>query len=138
MIRGSRLPSLEKRGDGFRGCVLELLLAFGVEKFAVGVENSEGRNALRDGNVVLLRDVDVFIHVADIDVDKNEVFVEELGVGTLVIVDIENLAVAAPVTPKIEQDPFVFGSGTSECCGDVGCGIGCLGVEVLIWQNLCS
>ena len=106
-----RLPSVEECGDGFGGGVLELFFAFGVEELAVGVEHGERGNALGDGDVVLLRDVDVLVHVADVDVDEDEVLGEELGVGALVIVDIEDLAVAAPVAAEVEEDALVFGAG---------------------------
>ena len=127
-----RLPAVEEGGNGFGGGVLELLLALGVEEFAVSVDHGEGGNAFGDGDVVLLRDIDVLVHVTDVDVDEDKVFGEEFGVGALVIVDIENLAVAAPVASEVEDDAFVFATGTDESGGDVGGGVGGLGVEVLV------
>ena len=112
--------------------MLELLLAFGVEEFAVGVDDGEGGNAFGDGDVVLLRDIDVLVHVTDVDVDEDEVFGEEFGVGALVIVDVEELAVAAPVAAEVEEDALVFAAGLGESGGDVGGGVGGLGVEVLV------
>src|SRR3979411_1617663 len=126
------LPAVEEGGDGCGGGVLEFLLAFGVEEFAVGVDHGEGGNASGDGDVVLLRDIDVLVHVTDVDVDEDEVFGEEFGVGTLVIVDIEDLAIAAPVAAEVEEDVLVFAASTVESCGDIGGGAGGLGVEVLV------
>ena len=127
-----RLPAIEEGGDGFGACVLELFFAFGVEKIAVRVDDGERWNAFGDGDVVLLRDVDVLVHVADVDVDEDEVFGEELGVGALVIVDVEELAVAAPVAAEVEEDALVFGAGADEGGGDVGGGVGGLGVEIFV------
>ncbi len=58
-------------------------LAFCVEKIAVRVDHGESGNALGDGDVVLLCHVDVLVHVADVDVDEDEVVGDDLGVGAL-------------------------------------------------------
>ena len=94
--------------------------------------HGEGGNAFGDGDVVLLRDVDVLVHVTDVDVDDDEVFGEDLGVGTLVIVDVEDLAVTTPVAAEVEEDALVLAAGADEGGGDVGVGVGGLGVEVLV------
>ena len=62
----------------------------------------------------LLGDVEVLVEVADIDVDEEEVLVEELEVRGLVEVDVEDLAVAAPVAAEVEDDPLVFEAGLLE------------------------
>ena len=69
------LPSVEEGGDGLLAGVFELLFVFGVEEIAVGVDDGKSGNAFGDGDVVLLGDVDVVIHVADVDVDEDEVLV---------------------------------------------------------------
>jgi hypothetical protein len=112
--------------------VFELLLMFGVKEFAVGVEYSECGDTFGDRNIVFLRDVDILIHVADVDVDEDEVFGEELGVGALVVVDVEDLTVAAPVAAEVEQDAFVLPARPGNGDGDVGRGVGALGVEMRI------
>ncbi len=70
--------------------------------------------------------------MADVDVDEDKVFGEELGVGALVVVDVEDLAVAAPVAAEVEEDALVFAAGLGEGGGDVGGGVGGLGVEVFV------
>ncbi len=47
-------------------------------------------------------------------------------------VDVEDLAVAAPVTAEVEDDALVLGPRLLEGGGDVGFGIGGLGVEMLL------
>jgi hypothetical protein len=64
--------------------------------------------------------------------DNDKVFVEEFEVGTLVEVDVEDLAVATPVAAEIEDDAFVFEAGLFEGSGDVAFGIGLCGVEMLL------
>jgi hypothetical protein len=112
--------------------VLELLVALGVEEPAVGVKDGEGGNASGDGNFIFSGDVHVLVDgaVADADVDEDEVLVEELGVGALMVVDVEDLAVAAPVAAEVEEDAFVLAGGAGDGDGDVGRGVGGVGVEV--------
>ena len=74
----------------------------------MSVEDGERGDAFVDGDLVLFGDVDVVVHLADVDVDDDEVLGEELGVGALVEVDVEDLAVAAPVATEVEDDALVF------------------------------
>ena len=80
----------------------------------MGIDDGEGGNAFGDGDVVLFGDIDVFIHLADVDVNQNKVFVEEFSVGTLMVVDVENLTITAPVATEVEQNSLVFATGTDE------------------------
>ena len=45
-------------------------------------------------------------------------------------VDVEDLAVAAPVAAEVEDDSFVFEAGLFEGRGDFGFGVGLGGVEM--------
>ena len=47
-------------------------------------------------------------------------------------VDVEDLAVTAPVASEAEKDALVLGAGPVQRGGDVGLGIGDVGVEVRI------
>ena len=126
------LPTVEEGGDGFGAGVLELLFAFGVEKISIRVDYGEGGDAFGDGYMVFLRYIDVLVHVTDVDVDEDEIFGEEFGVGALAVVDVEELAVAAPVAAKVEEDAFVLAASLGESGGNVGGGVGGLGVEILV------
>jgi hypothetical protein len=131
----SGLPAIEEVGDGLgsEGAhVLELLVALGVEELAVGVEDGESRDTFFDGDEVLVGDGDVVVELADVDVDDDEVTVEELEVGRLMEVDVEDLAVAAPVSTEVEDDTLVLGAGLGEGGGDVGLGVSGGGIEVAI------
>ena len=46
-------------------------------------------------------------------------------------VDVEDLAVAAPVAAEVEDDALVFVAGLLESGGDFGLGVGFGGVEML-------
>ena len=85
------------------------------------------------GTLIFFRDIDVFVHVADVDVDDDIVLREELGVGALVVVDVEDLAVAAPVAAEVEKDAFVFVASPCQGGGDVGVASGGLGVKAFVW-----
>jgi hypothetical protein len=129
---GLSLPSVEEGRNGLLAGVLELLLMFGVEDVAVSVYDGKRRNAVGDGDVVLLCHVDVVIHVAGVDVDDDEVLGEQFGVGGLLVVVVEDLAVAAPVGAEVEEDTLVLAAGGGHGCGDVGAGVCGLGVEVSV------
>src|SRR5882724_7149470 len=50
-------------------------------------------------------------------------------------VDVENLAVAAPVAAKVEDDSFVLETGLFESRGDFGFRVGFGGVEVFFYRG---
>ena len=105
------LPPVEEVGDGggvHVAHVSELGGLLGVEELAVGVEDGESGNSLLEGDVVLFGYVEIFVEAADVDVDEEEVLVEEFEVGALVEVDVEDLAVAAPVAAEVEDDSLVL------------------------------
>ena len=58
-------------------------------------------------NAIVLGDIDVFIHVPDVDVHENEVRLEDRAILRVVEVDVEHLAVAAPVSAEIEDYALV-------------------------------
>ena len=127
------LPPVEEVSDGggvHVAHVAELGGLLRVEKLAVGVEDGESGNSLLEGDVVLFGYVEVFIEAADVDVDEEEVLVEEFQVWALMKVDVENLAIAAPVAAEVEDDSLVFEAGLFESGGDFGFGVGFGGVEM--------
>jgi hypothetical protein len=127
------LPPVEEVGDGggvHVAYVSELGGLLRVEELAVGVEDSQGGNSLLQGDVVFFWYVEVFVEAADVDVDQEEVLVEEFEVWALMEVDVENLAVTAPVAAEVEDDSLVLEAGLFESRGDFGFGIGIGGVEM--------
>ncbi len=51
----------------------------------------------------MLREIDVLVHVTDVDVHQNEVGLENRPVRVIVKIDIQHLAIAAPVPAEIDQ-----------------------------------
>jgi len=86
-----------------------LLLA--VEEFAVGIEDSDGRDAILNRNLVFFGDVEIFVHLTDVDVGDEEGFAESGSDFGTVEGFVEDVAIEAPVAAKDEQNPFVSGGG---------------------------
>jgi hypothetical protein len=127
------LPPVEEVGDGggvHVAHVSELGGLLRVEKLAVGVEDGESGNSLLEGDVVLFGYVEIFIETADVDVDEEEVLVEEFQVWALMEVNVEDLAIAAPVAAEVEDDSLVLEAGLFESGGDFGFRVGLGGVEM--------
>ncbi len=125
---GLCLPSVKEGRDGLLAGVLELLLVFGVEDVAVSVYDSERRNAMGDGDVVLLCDVNVVVDVAGVDVNDDIVLGEQLGVGGLLVVVVEDLAVATPVGSEVQENTLMLAACCDHGGGDVVAGVCGLGV----------
>jgi hypothetical protein len=127
-------PPVEELGDGggiHVAHVSELGGLLRVEELAAGVEDGESGNSLVEGDVVFFGYVEVFVEAADVDVDEEEVLVEEFEIWALMEVDVENLAVAAPIASEVEDDSFVVEAGLFKGRGDFGFRVGFGGVEVL-------
>ena len=83
-----------------------------------------------DGDFVFFGDVDVAVHLADVDVDEDKVLGEEIVVGALAEVIVEDLTVAAPVAAEVEDDALVLFAGLSDGGRDIGFWIGGPGVDM--------
>ena len=88
------------------------------------------------GTPYLCGDVEVLVHVADVDVDEDEVLVEERRRWGLVEVDVEDLAVAAPVAAEVEDDALVLGFGLLEAGGYELFRIGGFVIEVALGERV--
>ena len=96
----------------------------------MAVEDGECGDAFGDGDLILGGDVNVVIHLADVHVDDDEVICKQVSVGLLIEVDVENLAVAAPVAAEVDDDAFILAAGLGDCGFDVGGGVRGGGVDV--------
>src|ERR1700722_13107587 len=69
-----RLPLHKKTGDG-RGLhaahAFELTAALAIEKLSLIAEHSQRRHAAVERDLVVLGDVEIFIHMTDIDVNEH-------------------------------------------------------------------
>jgi hypothetical protein len=130
------LPPVKEIGDGggvHIAHVSELGGLLRVEKLAIGIEDCESGNPLLERDIVLFGNVEVLIEAAYVDVHQQEVLVEEFQVGALMEVDVENLAVTAPIAAEVEDDSLVLQAGLFESGGDFGFGVGFCGVEVFLY-----
>ena len=78
---GLDLPLIQEVGDGVRIHVAHVSKLRGllrVDYLSVGVNNGESRNSLFERDVVFFGYVEVFVIVADVDMDEQIVLVEEL------------------------------------------------------------
>ena len=110
--------------------LLELAASLAVEEATVSVEHGEGRDALLERDVVLVGDVGVVVVAADVDVDEDEAPVEQLGVGLLTEVNVEDLTVAAPVAAKVEDDALVLAGSGGQSIANFSVGVGVFVVDV--------
>jgi hypothetical protein len=133
VFRAARLPLLEEGGDGggiHVAHLLELAGSLAVEKVAVGVEDGEGGDAAFKRDVVLVGEIGVVVVVADVDVDEDEALVKELSVGLLMEVNVEDLAVAAPVAAEVEDDALVFADSGGQGVTNISVGVSVFVVDM--------
>jgi hypothetical protein len=137
---GFLLPFLQEVVNGARihvAHISKLAARLAVDDLTAGLENGEGGNTLFEIDAVLLADVEVLVDVAaDVYVDQDEVLVEDGEVFGLVEVEVQDLAVAAPVAAEVEDDAFVLAACGFEGGGDVLAGAGDVGEDVGVRQRL--
>jgi hypothetical protein len=131
-IRPSSSPALEERGDGFRARVFKLFRKFGVEEFAIRVQNGESRYTSADRYPVPVRDVHVMVDVADVDMNHDVVLGEELGIGCLMVVEVQHLAVPTPVPAEVQKYTLVFVAGDPLGGLNVRSSVSTFGVQTLV------
>jgi hypothetical protein len=132
---GLSLPPVEEVSDGVGvhiPHVSELGSLLRVEKLSIGINDCERGNSLLERDIVLFGYVEVFVKASDVDMNENKVLVEKFQVWGLVKVDVEYLAVATPVSAKVEDDTLVLEAGLLKGRGDVGFGIGLGGIEMFL------
>jgi len=111
-----------------------LLLA--VDEFAIGVEDGDGGYTLFDGDLVLLSDVEIFVHLTDVDVSDEKRFVKRGSDLRTVEGFVEDVAVEAPVAAEDEENAFVSRSGGVEKVGDFFVGVDARGIDDPILERL--
>jgi hypothetical protein len=110
--------------------LLELAVSLAVKEAAVSVEDRERGDALLERDAVLVGEVGVVVVVADVDVNENEALVEELCVGLLTEVNVEDLAIAAPVAAEVEDDALVFTNSGGQSVTNISVGVSVFVVDM--------
>ena len=121
------------RAQGASGFKFAALLA--EKQLAVGIEDGDGGNAAVERNVVLFSDVEILVHVADIDMDDFKRFIEGRSDFLAVEGFVENVAIEAPVTPEDDEDALVGRGSSMEGLGDLMAGVGRGIVDLLVLEG---
>lgn len=101
-----------------------------IEQCAFIAKDGERRDTPVEGDVVFFSDVEIGVIVSDVDVDDDEVGFKEREVSGIMEVDIENLAVAAPIAAEVDKDALVGLSGGFEGGSEVGTSLGWVRIDV--------
>jgi hypothetical protein len=138
---GSRggLPLVQEGEDVFGGhgtSGFEFAAFLAKEELAVGLEDGDGGDAALERNVVFLGDVEIFVHLADVDVDYEEGLVEGGSDFRGVKRFVEDVTIKAPVATEDDQDAFVRSRRGAKGFGDFLIGVDALWINLLIFEGL--
>jgi len=89
----------------------ELPVFLAVQQLSMFVQHGQRRHALVHRNLIPRRQIQIHVLVPDVHPHQNEIALQNGPVGRIVKVDVQHLAVAAPVAAKIEQNPLMRRSG---------------------------
>ena len=106
------------------------------EELAIGIEDGEGGYTAVERDIVFFGDVQIFVHLADVDMDDEERFVE--GGSDLGAVEgfVENVTIEAPVAAKDDENALVGRGGRLESFGDFLVGVDARGIEIFLFEGL--
>src|SRR5690348_3301175 len=102
-----RLPLTEEFGEivvGHGTSVSKLALALGVEKLSARVQHGNGGDAFVDGHAVFLREVEVLVVTAHVNLDHHKVLSDQAGQVRLVHLRIQRMTVRSPVGAEYQHD----------------------------------
>lgn len=106
------------------------------EELAIGVEDGDRRNATVERDVIPFGDVEILVHLADVDVDDDEGFVEGGSDFGRMKGFIEDVAIETPVAAEDHQDAFVGSGGGVNGFGDFGIGVGGSRIDLPVVERL--
>lgn len=121
-------------GHGAGGFEFAAFLA--EEERAVGIEDGKGRDAAVERNFIFLGDVEIFVVVADVDMDDEVELVQKGRDFGTVKGFVENVAIEAPVTAKDDEDALAGRGGGFESRGNFFGGVGIGGIDVFVGERL--
>jgi len=110
--------------------LLELRSLRAVKQLAALAQNRQLGNASLEWNSVLFGQIDILVEMADVDVDQDEIGIENRPVLFIVKIDVEYLAIAAPVPTEIEQNASMGGCRALESGVDVGLRLRRVGINI--------
>ena len=102
---------------------LELTRLLAVEQLTVITEHGDCGDAFVQRNLIVRGDVDIGVIPSNVDVHQNVIGLEQRPVGRIVKVQIENMAIGAPIAAKVQDHAFVGRRGALERGGKVSRGL---------------
>ena len=112
--------------------MFELFVALDVNKIPFGVQYGQCRNSPSNRYVIFVCDLNIVIHMANIYMNNHIVFSQNRRISRLLVIEVEQLAVATPVSSKVQQDMLVFTSRYAFRCGYIGSWISRIRVEIFV------
>jgi hypothetical protein len=106
------------------------------EDLTVGIEHGDGGHTVFDGNVVFLGHVEILVHVADVDVDDDEGFVQCRGDLRAMKRFVQNMAIKAPVAAEDDEKALVSSRCGAQTLGDFGARVSRWIVDLLLVERL--
>ena len=106
------------------------------EELAIGIEDGEGGYTAVERDIVFFGDVQIFVHLADVDMDDEERFVEGGSDFGAVEGFVENVTIEAPVAAKDDENALVGRGGRLESFGDFLVGVDARGIEIFLFEGL--
>src|SRR5258708_18913387 len=105
------LPPIQKHDQVFlhhppRG--FKLALAAAVQQLSIAAQDGDGRHALFQRDLVLLRQIEILVHLADIDVHQHKTFAHNLSGSAIVQRAVEHVTVVTPVRAEHEQHALMI------------------------------
>ena len=106
------------------------------EELAVGIEDGEGGYTAVERDIVFFGDVQIFVHLADVDMDDEERFVEGGSDFGAVEGFVENVTIEAPVAAKDDENALVGSGGGLKSLGDFLVSVDARGIEIFLFEGL--
>ena len=139
MPLSGRPPFIEERQNVF-GCHgaggFEFTALLTEEEVAIGIENSDSGDTSIEGNIIFFRDVEVFVHAADVDVNDEEGFVERGRNFGRVEGFVEDMAIKAPVAAEDHENSLAGLRGGVNGLRDLSVSVDSLGIDRFVFERL--
>jgi len=132
----SGLPLVKEGEDVFGGhgaSGFEFTAPLAEEELAAGIEDGDGGDTAVERDFVFFGDVEILVHLSDVDMDDEERFVEGGSDFRAVEGFIENMAIETPVAAKDDENTLVGSGGGFDSFRDFLVGIDVGGIEIFLF-----
>ena len=132
---GYGFPFIEEGEDIFGGHGagrFEFAVLLAEEQLAIGIEYGDGGDAAVERDIIFFGNVEIFVHLADVDVNDEVGFVEGGSDFGTVEGFVEDVAIEAPVAAKDDENAFVRSGGGAQGFSDFLASVSAGGVEIFL------